>query len=118
MRRRRTRAVLAALGVGAVALTAAPAHAGERRIEAEDQAIDSSGASRHRDLQERRLRAGRKVKLFLIGDYVPVEGGQGSTKSKGDWKFTGDLEPGNYFAKVDSKPGCRDDESKNEFLKN
>ncbi len=62
--------------------------------------------------------SGRHVQVFRYEGYVSVKIARGDAQSDGDWKFTKDLEPGKYFAKVDSKPGCRYDVSKNEFLKN
>jgi hypothetical protein len=61
--------------------------------------------------------SGRHVQVFRYEGYVSVKVERGDAQSDGDWKFKGDYEPGKYFAKVDSKPGCRYDVSKNEFLK-
>jgi hypothetical protein len=60
---------------------------------------------------------GRHVQVFRYEGYISVKLDRGDAQSDGDWKFTGNFEPGKYFAKVDSKPGCRYDVSKNEFLK-
>jgi hypothetical protein len=62
----------------------------------------------------------RHVQVFRYEGYVSVKIDRGDAQSDGDWTFTfnNDLEPGKYFAKVDSKPGCRYDVSKNEFLRN
>lgn len=61
--------------------------------------------------------SGRHVQIFRLDGYVSVKVDRGDAQSNGNWKFTRDLEPGKYFAKVDSKPGCRYDVSKNEILK-
>jgi hypothetical protein len=60
--------------------------------------------------------SGREVQIFRLDGYVSVKVDRGDAQSDGDWKFTHDFEPGKYFAKVDSKPGCRYDVSKNETL--
>ena len=59
----------------------------------------------------------RHVQVFRLDGYVSVKIARGDAKSNGDWSFKKDLQPGRYFAKVDSKPGCRYDTSKNEVLK-
>jgi hypothetical protein len=61
--------------------------------------------------------SGRHVQVFRLDGYVSVKIDRGDAKSNGDWSFKRNLEPGKYFAKVDSKPGCRYDTSKNEVLK-
>ena len=58
----------------------------------------------------------RHVQIFRLDGYVSVKVDRGDAKSDGSWRFKRDLEPGKYFAKVDSKPGCRYDVSKNERL--
>ena len=69
--------------------------------------IDSGQASCVKD---------RHVQIFRLDGYVSVKVTRGDAKSNGDWSFKKDLDPGKYFAKVDSKPGCRYDVSKNETL--
>ena len=59
----------------------------------------------------------RHVQIFRLDGYVSVKVDRDNAQSDGDWKFTRSFEPGRYFAKVDSKPGCRYDVSKNETLK-
>ncbi len=59
----------------------------------------------------------RHVQVFRLEGFVSVKVVRGDAQNDGDWKFTKDLQPGKYFAKVDSKPGCRYDVSKNETLK-
>ena len=59
----------------------------------------------------------RHVQVFRLDGYVSVKVDRGDAKPNGDWVFRRNLEPGKYFAKVDSKPGCRYDVSKNEVLK-
>ena len=70
--------------------------------------IDSSKASCVKD---------RHVQVFRLDGYVSVKVDRADAKPNGDWSFKRSLEPGRYFAKVDSKPGCRYDVSKNETLK-
>lgn len=60
---------------------------------------------------------GRHVQVFRLNGYVSVKIARGDAQSDGDWKFTKDLEKGRYFAKVDSKPGCRYDTTPNKTLK-
>lgn len=62
-------------------------------------------------------KSGRHVQIFRMNGYISVKIDRGDAEPDGDWKFRGNFEPGKYFAKVDSKPGCRYDNSKNEFLK-
>ncbi len=117
MRPRRTRAALAALGVGAVALTAAPAHAGEQaKSKLKIKQIDSSGASGTVTSKDDGCEPGRKVKLFLIGDYVPVRVGKDSTNGQGKWKVAADLERGRYYAKASKTEDCKGAESKDERI--
>ena len=59
----------------------------------------------------------RHVQIFRLDGYISVKIDRGDAENDGDWKFKRDFEPGKYFAKVDSTPGCRYDNSKNEVLK-
>ena len=63
--------------------------------------------------------SGRHVQVFRYEGYVSVKIDRGDAQPDGDWKFkfNNELQPGKYFAKVDSKAGCRYDTSKNEFLR-
>ena len=117
MRRRGTRAALAALGIGALALTAAPAHAGKQaKSKLKIKRIDTTGASGTVTSKDVGCEPGRKVKLFLIGDYVPVRVGKDSTNGQGKWKVAADLERGRYYSKVAKTEDCKGAESNDERI--
>lgn len=61
--------------------------------------------------------SGRRVQFFRLDGYISVKIQKTMTQSDGSWKINRDLQPGRYFAKVDSSPGCRYDNSKNYTLK-
>ena len=58
----------------------------------------------------------RKVTLFVIVDFVSDKVAILRTDGNGNWRTKKDLKEGEYFAKVDSIPGCRYDVSKTERL--
>ena len=59
----------------------------------------------------------RHVQVFRLDDFFSVKIVRGDAQNDGDWKFTPNLQPGRYFAKVDSRPGCRYDVSGKETLR-
>ena len=56
--------------------------------------------------------ARRKVSLFLYDGFITDKIAITHTNSGGQWRVDRRLKPGRYFAKVDSKAGCRYDNSK------
>ena len=54
--------------------------------------------------------------LFFVEDFVSVKKEITRTDGNGKWRTKKDLTPGEYFAKVDSIPGCRYDVSNPEQL--
>ena len=60
--------------------------------------------------------SGREVQFFTYNGYVSVKVARVHTDSHGKWKVKKNLDPGKYFAKVDSSPGCRYDTSPDETL--
>lgn len=60
---------------------------------------------------------GRRVQFFGMDGYISVKIQKTMTDASGRWKISRDLAPGKYFAKIDSSPGCRYDNSKFESLK-
>jgi hypothetical protein len=58
----------------------------------------------------------RKVTLFRLDDFVSVKVSIFRSDNNGNWRTKKDLKDGEYFAKVDSIPGCRYDVSKTERL--
>lgn len=60
---------------------------------------------------------GRRVQFFRLDGYISAKIQKTMTESDGSWKIDRNLQPGRYFAKVDSSPGCRYDNSKNYTLK-
>jgi hypothetical protein len=59
----------------------------------------------------------RHVQVFRLDDFFSVKIVRGDAQNDGDWKFTPNLQPGRYFAKVDSRSGCRYDVSEKQVLR-
>ena len=59
---------------------------------------------------------GRHVQIFRYDGFLSVKVGRLDAKPDGDWKLTKPLQAARYFAKVDSKPGCRYDVSREKRL--
>jgi predicted secreted protein len=115
------RAAMATVALAVVAAIATPASAAERaKTEIEIEKLKGKGASGTVSSRNGACESQRKVKLFLLGDYVSVKVGKDSTSSSGKWKIEADLDPGRYYAKVSkTKVGdltCKAAESKTERL--
>jgi hypothetical protein len=59
----------------------------------------------------------RHVQVFRLDDFFSVKVVRGDAQNDGEWKFTPNLQPGRYFAKVDSRTGCRYDVSDKQVLR-
>jgi len=118
--RTRMRAAGIAASVGVVALVAGAGPAsgeGGAKTQIEIKTLKSTKIAGTIDSSKASCVKDRHVQVFRLDGYVSVKVDRGDAKDNGDWSFNKDLEPGKYFAKVDSKPGCRYDVSKNETLK-
>ena len=49
----------------------------------------------------------KKVTLFRLDDFISVKVEITQSDANGRWETGGGLQPGTYFAKVDSSDGCR-----------
>ena len=49
----------------------------------------------------------KKVTLFRLDDFISVKIEITQSDGNGRWEAGGPLQPGTYFAKVDSSDGCR-----------
>ena len=78
--------------------------------------LSGSGASGKVSSKAGKCERNRKVTLFRLDDFVSVKIEFTQTGGNGSWRTSKDLEPGEYFAKVDSIPGCRYDVSNTERL--
>ena len=59
---------------------------------------------------------GRKVSLFVLESFITDKVAITYTNSKGTWRVDRRLKEGVYFAKVDSRKGCRYDNSRRKRL--
>lgn len=76
------------------------------------KSLKSSGAAGKVRSRATECERDRKVTLFLLDDFVSVKVGITRSDGDGNWRTPQDLDQGEYFAKVDSIPGCRYDVSK------
>ena len=115
----RSRAV-AALLASAVCVGATPAAVeadGGAKTRIKIEKLKRSGASGTVRSGSDRCVEGRKVRFFRLDGYLSVKVQFAKTAADGDWRIERDLQPGRYFAKVDSASGCRFDNSKIERLR-
>ena len=80
------------------------------------KSLKSSGAAGEVRSRENKCEGDRKVTLFLLNDFVSVKLAITRSDGDGNWRTHQDLDQGEYFAKVDSIPGCRYDVSKTRRL--
>ena len=116
----RMRAAGIAAVIAAVALVAGSGPAsgdGGEKTQIEIKKLTHTKISGTIDSDKKSCVKGRHVQVFRLDGFISVKIVRGDAQNDGDWKFTKDLEPGKYFAKVDSTSGCRYDVSKNETLK-
>ena len=115
MRARRVTAAIAALAITATAAPSVTADGGAKtRIEIKELTpnlikgtIESGKSS---------CKSGRHVQIFRMEGFLSHKVVRGDAQS-GKWRFKRELKPGVYFAKVDSKPGCRYDVSHSKTLR-
>jgi hypothetical protein len=72
--------------------------------------LKATGASGKVTSKENKCEKNRRVQFFRLDDFISVKIDRVRLKG-GKWRSKKDLEPGTYFAKVDSVSGCRYDVS-------
>ena len=111
--------------LAALAVVPAAAHAGGEGTGAGSggekskiviKSLKPSGAKGKVTSKAAKCESRRKVTLFFVEDFVSVKKEITRTDGNGNWRTKKDLAPGEYFAKVDSIPGCRYDVSNPEQL--
>lgn len=110
---------------GALALAPAGALAGDGEGEGAGGAkskiviktLKATGASGKVTSGSSKCEKRRHVQFFRIDDFVSVKIARMDTDGNGNWRTKRDLKPGLYFAKVDSREGCRYDVSSKERLR-
>jgi hypothetical protein len=117
------RALITSLAMAALAPAAALAGgegtgqgAGGAKSKILIKSLKSTGASGIIKSSSGKCEKDRKVTLFRLDDFVSVKVAILRSDNKGNWRTKKDLQDGEYFAKVDSIPGCRYDVSKTERL--
>ena len=117
------RALTALLAIAALAPAAALAGgegtgqgAGGAKSKILIKSLKTSGASGIVKSRAGKCERDRKVTLFRLDDFVSVKVSIVRSDNHGNWRTKRDLQSGEYFAKVDSIPGCRYDVSKTERL--
>jgi hypothetical protein len=78
--------------------------------------LTATGASGAVTSKKAKCENKRKVTLFRLDDFVSVKVAILRSNGNGKWRTKKDLKDGEYFAKVDSIPGCRYDVSKTKRL--
>jgi hypothetical protein len=102
-----------AIAVGAlVAGTATAGADGGAKSKIVLKSLSPSGASGAVKSGRGSCRPNRKVSLFIYEGFVTDKIAITYTNSNGAWRVDRNLNPGRYFAKVDSSGGCRYDNSK------
>jgi hypothetical protein len=81
------------------------------------KSLKTTGMSGKVTSKEGKCTKDRRVQLFRLDDFISVKLDIIFTDNHGNWRSKKDLEPGTYFAKVDSIPGCRYDVSDYEKLR-
>jgi hypothetical protein len=118
MQRNRILAAIAAAATMAFASAAPAIGDGGAKTQIKVTKLKASGAAGKITSNESKCEGkGRRVQFFRLDGYISVKIQKTMTESNGSWKIKRDLKPGRYFAKVDSSPGCRYDNSKNYRLK-
>jgi hypothetical protein len=80
------------------------------------KSLKTTGASGKVTSKENKCEKDRRVQFFRLDDFISVKIEKTRLKN-GKWETNKDLQPGTYFAKVDSVPGCRYDVSDYEKLR-
>ena len=128
MDRTTRRTTIAGIAVGLVAATAlAPAAfggddgtgqgAGGAKSKIVIKSLKTTGMTGKVTSKEGKCTKDRRVQLFRLDDFISVKIEKTRLDSHGNWRTNKDLQPGTYFAKVDSTPGCRYDVSDYEKLR-
>ena len=81
------------------------------------QTLKATGASGKVTSKENKCEKDRRVQFFRLDDFISVKIDKVRLDNQGNWRSKKDLQPGTYFAKVDSVPGCRYDVSDYEKLR-
>ena len=115
----RTRPLIAAVAALAVFLTAAPAAFAEggARTRIEITRLTPTIIKGTIKSEKDSCKRGRHVQIFRYDGFLSVKLARFEAQRDGDWKLNKSLEPGRYFAKVDSKRGCRYDVSPEKRLR-
>ena len=115
----RTRAIIVSIAAIAIAATAAPDGFadGDEKTRIEITRLSATKIKRTIESSKASCEKGRHVQIFRMDGFIAHKVDRGDAQSDGDWKFSRELQPGTYFAKVDSKPGCRYDVSPQKTLR-
>jgi len=79
--------------------------------------LKNTGMSGEVNSKDRKCEKGRRVQTFRLDDFISVKIDIVFADNHGNWRSKKDLQPGTYFAKVDSINGCRYDVSDNKKLR-
>jgi hypothetical protein len=119
---RRTAAILALAGACALPAVATAGNegsgqgAGGAKSKIVIRSLSATGASGKVTSGKSKCEHKRKVTLFRLDDFISVKVSILRSDGQGNWRSKKDLQPGEYFAKVDSIPGCRYDVSRTKRL--
>ena len=80
------------------------------------KSLKTTGAKGVVTSKENKCEKDRRVQFFRLDDFISVKIEKVRLQN-GKWETNKDLQPGTYFAKVDSVPGCRYDVSDYEKLR-
>lgn len=80
------------------------------------KSLSPTGASGKVTSRRGKCERRRKVTLFRLDDFISTKVSILRSDGNGNWRSKKDLQPGQYFAKVDSIPGCRYDVSRTRRL--
>ena len=81
------------------------------------KSLKTTGAAGKVTSKENKCEKDRRVQFFRLDDFISVKIEKTRLDNNGNWRTNKDLQPGTYFAKVDSVPGCRYDVSDYEKLR-
>jgi hypothetical protein len=79
--------------------------------------LKNTGMSGKVASKDNKCEKGRRVQTFRLDDFISVKIDIVNADNHGNWRSKKDLQPGTYFAKVDSINGCRYDVSDNKKLR-
>jgi hypothetical protein len=81
------------------------------------KALSSAGAAGEVSSGRAGCEAQRKVSLFVLESFITDKVAITHTNSNGEWRVNRNLKEGVYFAKVESRKGCRYDNSRRKRLR-